>query len=436
MVNLLKKELKDFFKSRLSLIYFSLLFLIIVYSFYSAVDLYSKASINAIDNPLYATGFEPIAGVFVPTFGGFFIIISLMLPFVLVQFIYKEKKYNTIVLVSQFPLSLFKIYLVKIISSILIIILSLLVFSPLFVIWNNLGGHLVFKELSLLLSGYFLYSLFVIGVSFFSISVFKTSAQASIFSLSIIMFSWFVDFGKEMNISSIIKKINILSITSHLKRFEDSILSFQSVFYFILLFTFFVSLGYLFLKFSEKKRILKILIILIIHFILFYFVFSFDMKYDLSESLKNSFSVSKNRFLKEIPKLRIKVYLRPTDSRYRDYENDFLKKLRMVKSDVEIRFADEDELKKNYGLFEYELNGKKTATYSNSEEEIFMVLEEISNKKILKDKEKSLYKGYPLVVKGKWYISLYLIYFLIFPLILIFIYYKLNYSYRRLKNEN
>jgi len=425
-IEILKKELKDFFRSRLSVIYFILLFVIIVYSFYSAVDLYSKASINALNNPLYAAGFEPISGIFVPTFGGFFLILSLLLPFILVQFINKEKRYNTIVLISQFPIPLSKIYLTKLLAGILIVIISILSFLPLLYIWFSIGGHIPFNELLLLISGYFLYSLFIIGVSFFSISIFKTSAQASIFSLSIIVFSWFVDFGKEMNISSIIKHLSDFTVTFHLKRFEDSILSVQSIIYFILLFSLFSSIGYLFFDFSRKRKKQRLIALLIIHLILFIGTFGFDIRYDFSESHKNSFSKSKNDFLKEIPKLRIKVFLRPTDSRYKDYENDFLKKLKMVKSDIEIVFAKSDELSENYGIFEYELNGKKQRTYSNSEEEIFMILEELFGKKIREKDKESIYKGYPLVVKGNWYFLLYIIYILLLPFCVLFIYYRLN----------
>ncbi len=423
---ILIKELKDFFRSRLSVIYFSLLFVIIVYSFYSAVDLYSKASINAINNPIYASGFEPVSGVFVPTFGGFFLILSLLLPFIFVQFINKEKKYNTMVLISQFPLSLSKIYLIKLLAGILIVIISIVSFIPLLYIWLSIGGHISFNELLLLISGYFLYSLFVIGVSFFSISIFKTSAQASIFSLSIIVFSWFVDFGKEMNISSIIKHLSGFTVTFHLKRFEDSILSLQSILYFILLFSLFSSIGYLFFDFSRRRKTKRLIALLIIHLILIIGIFGFDIRYDLSESHKNSFSESKNDFLREIPELRIKVFLRPTDSRYKDYENDFLKKLKMVKSDVEIIFAKSDELRSNYGVFEYELNEKKQRTYSNSEEEIFMILEELYNKKIKRKDKEIIFKGYPLVVQGHWYYSLYIIYLLFLPFCVLFIYFRLN----------
>ncbi len=92
----------------------------------------------------------------------------------------------------------------------------------------------------------------------------------------------------------------------------------------------------------------------------------------------------------------------------------------MVKTDVKINFAEGKELKENYGLFEYTINGKTAKTYSNSAREIFLVLEELSGKKIGKSgKKSSVYKGYPLVVKRGWSHSLFFIYLILFPIFLI-----------------
>ena len=65
---LMEKEIRDLFFSRTSLLVFLIVCFITGYSFYTALTLYSTASASALSNPLYAAGFEPVPGVFVPTY--------------------------------------------------------------------------------------------------------------------------------------------------------------------------------------------------------------------------------------------------------------------------------------------------------------------------------------------------------------------------------
>ncbi len=417
---LIEKEIKDLLKSKSFLLYSFILFYITAYSFYSAVDLYSKASMAAINNPLYATGFEPVAGVFVPTFGGLFIVLSLFSPFVLIRIFGIEKSNNTISLVRQIDFSETEIFLSKLSSGLFFILLSLIAFLPLLIIWKTIGGHLPKVELFLLFFGYLLYGTFVVSISIFSSVIMKTTAQASIFAIALIVFSWFLDFGKDMHIFSYLDKISDWTVTSQLKEFESGIFSLQAVFYFLILSSFILLLSFVAFNINLRRKVKLSALLTIFFILLFFFNTLYQYKRDLTESGKHSFSYEETVFLKKLPEIKIKVFLEPTDSRYRDYENDFLKKLKMVKTDVKINFAEGKELKENYGLFEYTINGETAKTYSNSAKEIFLVLEELSGKKIEKsDKKSSVYKGYPLVVKRGWSHSLFFIYLILFPIFLI-----------------
>jgi len=424
LIVLIIKELKYIFKSKTTIIYFILLFALISYSFFSAVDLYSKASVTAIGNSLYASGFEPVPGVFAPTFGGFFLILSLIAPFLFIRTISDEKSNNTIVLIAQFPHSLGFVFFTKILSAITLVLVSIISFVPLFLFWHFLGGHLFWAEILLLISGYIFYSLFVISVSFFSASFFKTSSQASIFSIALIMFSWFIDFGKEMHILSLFDTLSQWTVTARLKQFEDGILSMQSIFYFFLIAGFFFMTAYFFFNFSIRNRTKLIIITSITYIIISSLILNFQYKLDISESKKNSFSTGKTDFLEVLPDINIKVFLEPTDSRYKDYERDFLKKLRMIKNSQDVHFASGKSLHKNYGRFEYTVNNKTIQTFSNSEHEIFMILEKISGIKIKKSKDNKQFKGYPLIVKKNWSIYLFTLYLFFLPLIMLFLYFK------------
>ncbi len=424
MKSLLLKEIKDIFKDKTALIYFILLFGIISYSFYSGVDLYSKASEGTVNNPLYAAGFEPVPGVFVPTFGGFFIVISLIAPFLIIQSISNEKKYNTLCLLAQFPYSMGYIFTAKLFAAVILVLVSIALFAPTFVLWNFLGGHIPFREIILLLSGYFFYGLFVISVSFFSASLFSASAPASIFTLAFIMLSWFLDFGREMNINPFFNMLSEWTVTIRLKDFENGILSIQSIIYFILLASFFSLLSFYFFNLNLKNKFKPAAVTVLIYLILFILAGNAQYKLDISESRKNSFSVSETEFLNKLPAIDIDIFLKPTDSRYKDYENDFLKKLRMVKNDLKIRHAEGKSLNDNYGRFRYSIDKKSATTLSNSENEIFMIFEDISGLKIESSIAGSHFTGYPLIVKDQWSVYLFILYLVIFPLILFFIHFK------------
>ena len=413
---LFKKEIKDLLKNKSSVFYFLILFATITYSFYSAVDLYSKASIAAVNNPLYASGFEPVPGVFVPTFGGVFIIFSLLLPFLLIRIFGVEKANNTISLILQLDFSEFRIFLSKVCSGVFFVLLSLISLFPLLFIWDKLGGHIAWGEFSLLFSGYFLYGIFILSVSVLSSILFKTNAQASIFAIALIVFSWFIDFGKDMHLFSFLDKISDWSVTNQLKEFEKGIFSIQSILYFLLTSFLLFSLAFIFFNINIRKKVSSSLLILLLFTILLSLNTLFQYKVDITESGKHSFSKGEIEFLKNLPEIKIKVYLEPTDSRFKDYENDFLEKLKMVKRDFKVIFAKGKELRENYGLFKYSLNGKTAETYSNSANEIFLILEELSGKKIKKGKGKERnYKGYPLVVKKGWSKLLILIYLFLLP---------------------
>ena len=423
---LLQKELKDFFKSKTVLIYFLLLFILIAYSFYSAVDLYSKASVSAIGNPLYATGFEPCPGIFVPTFGGLFIILSLIAPFMFVQSVINEKKNNTIAVLAQLPFSLNFLFFMKFLAATIVLLLSFVVVSPLFFWWHFLGGHIPIAENLLLLSGYFLYGMFVISVSFFSASVFRENAPASIFTLAIVIFPWFVDFGREMNILSFFNVISRWTVTNQLKFFENGILSLQAIFFFALLILLFTFSALWLFNFNIRNKLKPLSVTLFTFAIFFVLNTGIYSDFDMSESRKNSFSMPETEFLKKLPPLEITIYLAPTDSRTKDYENDFLKKLKMVKHDVSVRFAEGKSLDSEYGKFEYSLKSKSEKTYSNSEEEIFMLLKNLSGMKIGKTPSDTKYKGFPLVAKKKWSFPFFVFYLVLLPFGLAAIYYRIN----------
>jgi len=407
------KECTDFLRSRTTLLFVLLLAAIIAYSFYAAVDLYSRASQAAIDNPLYASGFEPVLGIFAPTFGGLFVILSLLAPFLFIPVIGNEKKFNTLPLLAQLPVTPGTILGVKFLAvSLSFTLLAAVVSLPVLGFWRFLGGHLPLAELALLGLGYLLYSLFVIAVSLFAAALFNDTSQAAIFALALIMLSWFVDFGRDMNILPGGEMLSFWTTTRQLKFFEDGILSLQAIGYFLLLSGTFVFGALILFDFSRREKLRPLLAGGALLMLLFALNSHLNCNYDCSESHRHSFAPARVDFLKQLPPLNIRISLEPTDSRTRDFRNDFLRKLRLVKNDVTISYTTGAELKKDYGRFAYTLRGRTATTFSNSEEEIFPLLEGLSGRKIDHEQEQAIFRGWPLTVRGEawrqWLLLFYL----------------------------
>jgi len=420
---LLLKELKDIFLLRGGLLFLVIFSFVFGYSFLNAVNLYSNASIAAVNNPLYARGFEPAPGIFIPTYGALFVLFSLFLPFVVIPLISIEKKQNTLAILTQIPFSFAKILTAKITSSILFLLFILFLTIPSVIIWKGYGGHIPWNELSLLMFGYLLYGIFVISVSFSSASIFNNTASASIFSIGIIISSWVIDFSKDMmNAPHIIRLISGWTLTRTLKYFEKGIFSTTAVIYLIILSAAFFTLSYLFLRFDLRHKWKWIFFGLIVFILSIFIISKLNANFDVTKSRRNSFPVNISKTIEKVPNIEIDVYMRKSDSRFIDYTRSFLDKLFLIRNDVKVKMMTGDALKKNYGLFIYKVTGKSKQTYSNAEEEIFPIIWHLAGIKVDKNNKQEIFSGYPLVInKGRSALILY-IYFLSIPLVLILIY--------------
>ncbi len=417
-VTLVVKELADIFSSRTALLMAIIISFVFGYSFYSAVSLYANASTAAVDNPLYAAGFEPVPGVFVPTFGGLFIIFSFFLPFLFIPLISTERRNNTLTILMQLPYSLGGILTVKTLAAAAYLLFIFLLSLPSLVLWKLWGGHIPAVELLLVVGEYFCYGLLIIAISLFASALFTSTASASILAIAIVIASWLIDFGREMNIAPLLVSLSEWSVTKNLKSFEEGLLAIRTVMYLISLTSAFFAAAYFLLRFDLKNRWQPLTVVLVVSLIAVIGVSRIDLSYDLSESNRNSFPPKIVQYLQKIPSLDIDIYLERTDSRFKDYEKSFLKKLLMVKPDTRVVMASGEALKQNYGRFVYRIDDKADTTYSNSDEEIFQVifkLSGISHEESMTEKE---YPGYPLVTSVSQQNSIIYLYFALLPLLI------------------
>ncbi len=162
---LLDKEVRDVLKARATLLYLLLVSALLGYGFYSALDLYGTASAAALENPLYAEGFEPVPGVFTPLFGTLFLVQSLFLPFLVIPLVALERSRNTLTLLLQLPWRFEAILGAKSLAALLLVALSTVLTVPALLLWIAWGGHVPWGEWLLLTAGHFLYGTWVAAVS-------------------------------------------------------------------------------------------------------------------------------------------------------------------------------------------------------------------------------------------------------------------------------
>src|SRR5262245_46523840 len=103
MAPLLGKELRDVLSGRALWTMLLILCPLVGYSLLQAVSLYGEASVAARDSPLLASGLSPLDGVLVPTFGGLYLAVTLLFPFVAIRTLGREKESGALRLLVQLP---------------------------------------------------------------------------------------------------------------------------------------------------------------------------------------------------------------------------------------------------------------------------------------------------------------------------------------------
>lgn len=428
---LLTKEIRDLFLSRAALVLVLILSGVIGYSFYSAVALYGNASVATLDNPLYATGFEPVPGVFAPTFGGLFIVFSLFLPFLLIPQITQERRNNTLAVLLQIPFSWLEIVAAKFCAAVLFVLFALALTLPAVALWSAWGGHVPYGELVLLAAGYLFYGLFIASVSLFAASLFDDTARASIVAVIVIMASWLIDFGRDMNISPLVTAVSDWTVTRMAKLFEAGILSAQASAYFLLLSLGFAACGYWLLRFDIRRKWRRLAATAFIIMTALYFSSHLHLNADLSESRRNSFPPPIAESLKKVPALEIDVYLEKTDSRFRDYQKSFLEKLFLVKPDAKVTMIKGAALKQNYGRFVYRVNDRGDATFSTGDEEIFSLIFRLAGVEPVREGELPSYVGYPLVTTSRSQSAVIWLYLAVIPALMLLAFTAVHFRSRK-----
>src|SRR5262249_50246758 len=89
---LFAKELREIVSGRALWTLLLLACPLVGYSFFQAISLYGEASAAAANSPVLATSLSPLDGILVPTFGSFYVAVTLLFPLVAIRVLGEEKQ--------------------------------------------------------------------------------------------------------------------------------------------------------------------------------------------------------------------------------------------------------------------------------------------------------------------------------------------------------
>ncbi len=395
------------------------------YSFNQAVDLFSQASRTALSFPELASGMNPMDGIFVPTFGAYYLCETMLLPFVAIRIIGLDKQSGAIKLLLQLPFAPISLCGIKAAAMGLVWLLSLLPAVMVLFLWQSFGGHISFAEITVLCAGHGLYSMTVVCIAMFAAAVSDSLPTAAMFCLAVTLGSWILDFSVSGQSGGLLAAIGTFSLTAMLRQFENGLLSATHIAAFLCIGLLFFLLTVIWLHPGKRllSRIGSALMVLIGLSTIFAGAAYFPTSLDVTENRRHSFSVTNTEALQQLKKpLTIAVHLNPNDSRLFDLEHDLLAKLRRTTPKVAITYVQSEEdglfsaaADDTYGLIEYTYGQHHDQSYSNSQEEILPIIYKLADIQVPHKSELN-YPGYPLVADASnsmwWFYILLPIFFL------------------------
>lgn len=416
---LLAQDLRSLFGSLAFLAMLILLSLLVGYSFIQAVDLFSQASRTALAYPALGSGLDPVEGIFVPTFGAYYLIETLLLPLVVIQLGGRERQTGTLKLLLQLPLRPSTLMSSKLAA---LAIGGLPLFAPAalaIAAWLLQGGVIYWPELGTLLLGHLLHGLAIISIALFAAVIASSPASAAMISLGVTLGSWVLDFASANG--GWMELAGKLSLTRLLRPFEEGLLTSPAVAAFVILSLLFIIAATIFLHpgHSLATRLKALLPPVILLAGIGGLVATHPLYLDASEDLRHSFGPADTRALETMKSpLRITIHMSRDDSRFQDFERSILAKLRRSVPRLELRYADtsptspfgapEDD---RYGLIEFDYAGRHDESYSTSPQEILPLIHALAGHKVPGAGGKAEYGGHPLVAdmaQLRWWFYLFL----------------------------
>jgi ABC-2 type transport system permease protein len=405
---LLAKELAEIVSGRALWTMLLLVCLLVGYSFVQAVSLYSEASAAALQSPVLATSLSPLDGIVVPTFGSFYVAVTLLFPFVALRVLGQEKETGALRLLVQLPYRSFTLVSLKLVAVLAAWALVSIPALSALAIWAILGGHLAPSETLNLLFGQLLYGLLVGAIALFAATISESSATAAIIALAVTIGSWVLDFTLAGR-SGLSAWVAQLSLTQTLRTFEQGLLSVGLVLGITAVVCGLAALASVWLPPGTplRAKFIRSVPCVIATVAALAIATQIRKSVDVTEDRRNSFPPADQRLLATLRlPLVVMVHLAPEDPRYVDLQRNVLAKLERAMPNVSVVLAgsrrdfSEKSPDNSYGEIEYVYGNRSDVSRSTSSREILPLLYALAGTQPSAPAQGGDYPGYPLVANA------------------------------------
>jgi ABC-2 type transport system permease protein len=378
------------------------------YSFFQAVALYGEASSAARDQPALASGLSPLDGVLVPTFGAFYVTVTLLFPFVALRVLGREKESGALRLLVQLPYRVSTLIGAKMMAVMVAWLISASPVISAVALWSAFGGHLYVPETLNLVFGHLLYGLLIGAVALFAAAISESSATAAIVTLAFTIGSWVLDFALAGQ-PGVLAWISRLSLTQTLRPFEQGLLPAGLVLGIAGATGGFAALAAIWLHpgVALSAKVMRSVLCVCAIGIVLAIATQLRTSVDLSEDRRNSFPAADQQALAGLRQpLVITVHMAPEDPRYIDLQRNVLSKLERTLLDVTVRLATIGQTvvgstgEESYGEVEYSYGGRSARSRSTSHREVLPLLYGLAAIPIPAPAVGGDFPGYPLVASG------------------------------------
>ena len=411
------KELREIFGGRALWTLLLLECPLVGYSFFQAMSLYGEASAAALQSPVLATGLSPLDGVLVPTFGSFYVAVTLLFPFVAIRALGAEKESGALRLLVQLPYRPLMLIAVKLMAVLTAWLACAIPVLTALVAWRVTGGHRSGTETSNLMFGHLLYGMLIGAIALFAASITESSATAAIVTLAFTVGSWVLDFTLAGR-PGLLEWIAGLSLTPIVRSFEQGLLSLNIVAGVAVATGGFAALASVWLPpgIAVRQKLTRSALCIALAGVALALATQVKTTGDVSEDRRNSFSLADQRQLATLTEpLAVTVGLAPEDPRYMDLQRTVLAKLERAMPRVSIRLGAE---RRNfaspagddaYGEVEYRYGGRSEVSRSTDAREILPLLYGLAGVPPPAPIPTSDYPGYPHVADGAFALVWFLI---------------------------
>jgi len=405
---LLAKEVRELLTGRALWTMLLILCPLVGFSFFQAVALYGEASAAARDQPVLATSLSPLDGILVPTFGAFYVAVTLLFPFVAIRALGREKETGALKVLVQLPYQIRTLIAAKLAAVSVAWLIGVIPVAAALLLWVSFGGHLNPLETSNLLLGHLLYGLLIGAIALFAAAISDNSATAAIVTLAFTIGSWVLDFALAGQTGAL-GWMSRLSLTQALHRFEQGLFAVALVFGMCAAIAGFATLAGVWLHpgVPLNQKLARTFICVGVAGALLALATQLRTSRDVAEDKRNSFPAADQRALAGLKEpLIITVHLAPEDPRYVDLQRNILSKLERIVPNVTIRLVTAGQSvigsagEVSYGEIEYSYGDHSAKSRSTSHREALPLLYGLAGIPVPTPQSAEEYPGYPLVTDG------------------------------------